>query len=353
MEQFTSKTKGIGSFFSAIDSNEDIYLNSKTNFDPKNKMLFYTGRQAIKYVIELIKLNQNTFTIWLPDYYCMHVTKWLKNNYSNIKTYKTNPHDPDFIVDASAFVSNGDVVIVNNYWGISKCAINKGNKNITVVEDHSHGWLSPACIDSDADYCIVSLRKSLPIPLGGMTWSPKNHKLIDNIYLESPNSYEIIWEKVLKGMKLKRDYETTGNLLLKKDGLSIVGKAELDLHNNNSLTSLNKEHKKTINDFLSINYGEFKYKNIKLLSEHILPNENFDFVTIDTYGAFGAIMFFEDKEYLNVFKSYLIKNNIYPSLLWPDNKTAYGYYLNIHLDYRYNKEDMLYIAKTINSFKLP
>lgn len=352
MEPFLDKTKGIGSFFSSIDRNDTVFLNEKTNFDPTNKILFYTGRQAIKYVVELIKLNQDTFTIWLPDYYCMHVTKWLKNNYSNIKTYKTNPSEPGFEVNADKFASEGDAVIINNFWGISKCKIFKGTKNITVIEDHSHGWLSPTCIDSDADYCIVSLRKSLPIPLGGMAWSPKNHKIAGNVSLESTNFYETTWKCILKGMDLKYDYEISGDISLKENSLSLIGKAELDLHNNNSLVTMNNEHKKTINDFLNINYTIFKFKNIKQLAEHILPNKNFNFITSNLFGAFGAILFFKDLDYLNTFKKYLISKSIYPSLLWPNNEPSYGYYLNIHIDYRYGKDDMLYVAKTINRFTL-
>ena len=350
MAYFSKNTKGIGSFFSGIDSKNEKFLNTKTSFEPNNSIFFYTGRQAIKYVIELIKLNNEKFTIWLPEYYCMHVTKWLKNNYSNIKTYKTNPSNPDFKINASEFASEHDVIIINNYWGISKCLVEKGNTNTTIIEDHSHGWLSPACINSDADYCIVSLRKSLPIPLGGMAWSPKGHRIKSDIYLKSSSSYEIIWDKTLKAMELKRQYEETGKLLYKNNGLALVGEAELDLHGNNEITYVNAHHIKIMSKFLSINFLEFKYRNIKLLSKEIVPCENFNLVTSNDYGAFGLILHFNDKFFLDKMRNYLITYDIYPSLLWPDNKSEYGYYLNIHLDYRYTAEDMLYVANTINNF---
>lgn len=342
--------KGIGSFFPTIDYDNEKFINNKTAFNPENKILFYTGRQAIKYVIELIKLQHKTFIIWLPEYYCKHVTEWLKSNYSNIKTYHTDPSNTKFIIKAYEFAKNNDVVIVNNFWGINKCFMDAGHVKIITIEDHSHGWLSDSCKNSIADYCITSLRKSLPIPLGGMAWSPKNRQMDNVANLLEPNSYKAIWDRTLNGMTLKRDYEVTGNPSLKSQSLLLVTEAELGLHENYNLTYLNVKHKKIIEEFSSINYLEFKSKNIKVLCENIRPNQNFEIITSNTLAAFGFIIHFKDKLYLEKIKTYLINNNIYPSLLWPDNKNGYGYYLNIHIDYRYTKEDMVYIANTLNNF---
>jgi hypothetical protein len=343
-----TNNKGIGSFFPTVENDIDKFLAHITPFNPENKILFYTGRQAIKYVIELIKLEHKTFTIWLPEYYCMHVTEWIKSNYSNIKTYKTNPANPEFNIKAFEFASNNDVVLINNYWGISECLIDTGDKNIITLEDHSHGWLSTNCINSKADFCITSLRKSLPIPLGGMAWSPKKHDMIKSVKLVNPNSYEITWNKTLKAMGLKGDYEKTGNLTLKNNSLSLIKEAELELHENYELSLLNQEHSKTVNKFLSINYLEFKSNNLNELRANIKPNESFDSITSGTSTTFGLIMHIIDDVYFNKMRSHLICNHIYPSLLWPDNKSEYGKYLNIHLDFRYTKKDMLYIANTIN-----
>ena len=40
------------------------------------------------------------------------------------------------------------------------------------MEDHTHDLLGSWAINSHADWCIASLRKSLPVPEGGMLWSP-------------------------------------------------------------------------------------------------------------------------------------------------------------------------------------
>ncbi|MDO7171354.1 hypothetical protein [Mariniflexile sp. AS56] len=340
--------KGIGSFFAFVENHDKNLTKHKTVFSPENKMLFYTGRQAIKYLIELIRTEQNAFTIWLPEYYCMHVTEWLKSNYSNIETYKTNPSNPKHIINAFEFASKKDVIIINNFWGVSECLIDTGGIDVITIEDHSHGWLSNSCINSKADFCMTSLRKSLPIPLGGMAWSPKNHELNKSIKLMTSESYEPIWDKTLTAMVYKNEYEKTGNLSLKKESLLLIKDAELNLHKNYNLTSIQSKHEEIINKFLPINYLEFKSENIKELHKSLQTNQEFEIIDTNTSTTFGLILHFKESTNLDKIRTYLIDNNIYPSLLWPGNINTYGYYLNIHLDYRYTKKDMLYIANVLN-----
>ncbi|ALJ04042.1 hypothetical protein APS56_02220 [Pseudalgibacter alginicilyticus] len=342
--------KGIGSFFPFIENNVDKFLANKTSFNPEDKMLFYTGRQAIKYIIELIALEKKSFIIWLPEYYCMHVTHWLKSNYSNIKTYKTNPSKAQFSINAFEFASDNDVVIINNFWGIHDCIINKGDKKIVTIEDHSHGWLSNSCINSKADYCMTSLRKTLPIPLGGMVWSPKNHPVKKNVPLLESHAYEAIWNKIQNAMQLKHDFEKTGDLTLKEKSLLLISETELALHQNYSLTQIHPTHEKTIKEFLSINYSAFKLQNLQKLSACIKPNDNFEIIAHHSSRTFGLILYINNEAYLDQLRSHLIDNNIYPSLLWPNNKKEYGYYLNIHVDFRYTCDDMHYIADALNAF---
>jgi hypothetical protein len=280
----------------------------------------------------------------------MHVTHWLKSNYSNIKTYKTNPSDPNFKIKAMNFASDNDVVLVNNYWGISQCLIETGNKNIITIEDHSHGWLSTACINSKADYGIASLRKSLPIPLGGIVWSPKNHNIYKHINLIKSNAYQTVWHKILKAMILKKDFENTGDITTKNESLLLINETELALHTNYDLTVLDEAHEQTINEYILINYLAFKSKNLTTLCSYLKTNSHFEIINPNSDATFGLIIHLKDGMCLEELRRYLISHTIYPSLLWPDNNTDYGYYLNIHIDYRYTSNDMQYIAETLNNF---
>src|ERR671922_295368 len=48
-----------------------------------------------------------------------------------------------------------------------------GLHDAVVVEDHSHDPFSPWALGSEASYAFSSLRKTLPIPDGGILWSPR------------------------------------------------------------------------------------------------------------------------------------------------------------------------------------
>ncbi|WP_338358904.1 hypothetical protein [Yeosuana marina] len=346
----TSPNKGIGSFFSFVESNSKKFYNNKTNFNPKNKILFYTGRHAIKFIIETIKLEGNINTFWIPDYYCQHVTSWLKMNYSNIKTYTVNPLENSEVIRAYNFLNDSDVIMVNNFWGLSNCTIDIKNKKVKVIEDHSHGWLSDSCKMSKADYCFASLRKTLPVPLGGIAWKPNGEKLKTNKYINS-NMYINLWDKILLGMKKKSEFEYSikKNESLKNQFLKLVYEAENSLHADYNLVKIDKKHKEVIKSFLKIDYLSFKNKNLNLILKLLQNNNGFNVIKSKST-PFGMTLHFENLKNMNNFKNYLISNKIYPSLLWPDNNTQYGYFLNIHIDYRYTEEDMNFIATTINGF---
>ncbi len=351
MHSQLAKKKGYGSFFSHINYNSETFNNSESSFNPINKKLFYSGRHAIKYIIETIKANNKVNTFWIPEYYCQHVTSWLKMNYSNIKTYTVNPADESDNITPDRFANENDIVLINNFWGISDCKVQSGEKKVFIVEDHSHGWLSKACVESKADYCFASLRKSVPAPLGGITWIPNGEKL-PNLNLEPSPLFNGIWNKILLGMKKKKEFEDAilPNENLKDDFLQLVYEAENMMHDHYELVEIHETHEKLLQQYLNNNYLSFKKNNFNEMVNSIKDNNNFNIVGRKS-SPFGLTLHFKSIDKLNHFKSYLISKTIYPSLLWPDNESKYGYFLNIHLDYRYTKDDVLFMAGVINKYE--
>jgi hypothetical protein len=348
---FLNKNKGIGSFFPYIATDAPKLKVHQSNFSPQNKLLFYTGRQAIKYVIEAIKKEKKITAIWLPEYYCQHVTAWIKNNYSNVKMYTVNPKNEQETINLLDFASDDDIVLINNFWGIDTCKINRGNKNSIIIEDHSHGWLSKSCKESRADYCIASLRKSVPVPLGGMAWRPDGKNINPNVQITDDTSFLDIWNKILKAMKLKASYEKN----LKEDEvekrifLEIINKEEQKMHANLNLVPLNKKHECIIEEYLQINFLSLKQENLEKAYALLKPSSDFELIN-SLQPGFGLILYLENEKNMTSLRSYLIARNIYPSLLWPGNASKYGFYLNIHIDYRYNKGSMEYICTALNTF---
>ncbi|WP_298555597.1 hypothetical protein [uncultured Algibacter sp.] len=348
MNNNIKEKKGYGSFFSHIDS--EFFKDFPNSFIPKNNKLFYSGRHAIKYIIENINKINKVNIIWVPEYYCQHVTHWLKQNYNNIKFYEVKPANNSYIIDGSNFLKENDIILINNFWGTSECLINYTEKNFQIVEDHSHGWLSKSCIESNADFCFASLRKSVPTPLGGIAWIPNGDKL-GVIEVNGSDYFKNIWTNISNAMLKKQEFEKKEGIDedLKKEFLELVYDAENKMHNNYDLFEIDTKHKVILKEYLKHNYLDFKKNNFEKIVKLINQNNKFSILNNDTT-PFGLTLLFQNIIELNEFKEYLIFHSVYPSLLWPNNSIKYGYFLNIHVDYRYNNLDIEYIASVINNY---
>ncbi|WP_339916540.1 hypothetical protein [Yeosuana marina] len=344
------KKEGIGSYFHF----ETLKTDTGNEFAlPFDYALFYTGRHALLYILNQIKAQKKITKIWFPEYYCQHTLHWIKKTYPDISLYKLNPFDfSSDNVKISEFAEKNDVVIINNYWGLSTMLTEKKTDSPLIIEDHSHGWLSKACLNSKADYCFVSLRKSLPIPLGGIYWKP-NNAIIDNTseFKEDDTFYKI-WERMLRAMTMKSDYIENKTESGSEIYVPLFYEVEEQLNTNTSFVKLKEEHRKYIESFLKFNTLQVKELNLKTLYDTLEDSPHFIVVKRQGYTAFGCDLVFKDEAVCKALKSYLVSHNIYPSMLWPDNKVDYTwqYFMNIHADFRYDVKDMLYISKMINSW---
>ncbi|MDP5232006.1 MAG: hypothetical protein NWQ38_16550 [Cellulophaga sp.] len=342
---------GLGSSFNAIEAHSlaDFSIGDYV----KEYQLFYTGRHAIRHLIDALSNTKKIQTIWLPEYYCQHVTAWLRKVYENrISTYAINPFNPKADADIYSFASADDFVILNNFWGLYTYKIPQQKNRPIYIEDHSHGWLSKPCLQSTADYCFASLRKSLPIPLGGIIWSNSLKLPKPAANTDAQTEFMTAWDEITKAMALKTALLKGDNTIQKSDYLNIITKFEYFLHEQHSVVAVSKIHKEILVQFLSRDYGYYKKENLAFLKQYLLDTENFKVLYSKNDFTFGLPLVFKDRENLNKVKKELVENDIYPSELWPDNHctTDLKYLLNIHVDFRYTLEDMNHIATTLNTY---
>ena len=347
-QNYIKKREGIGSLFHEI-STEDIPLQ-KIDIE-FNYELFYTGRQAFKFILDTISDTHTIGKIWMPSYYCQHVTRWVKKVYPNLCFYDINPFKFDQPINVNDFASEKDVVLINNYWGLSD-TINKTSKYPIIVEDHSHGWLTKNCMDSRADYCFASLRKSLPIALGGISWKPKgtiannnNKYLIDKPFYEA-------FDKLHDAMKAKAQFKMGAFEIEKKDYLKVIDETEDFLDINHKIVKLRAQDHDLLHRYLCINFLAYKHSNLNIIYKNVMSVDFMKVIKKPDYTTFGLIILFKNKSLWSSLRSFLINNDIYPSFLWPDNTLSedWQYVLNIHVDFRYNKQDMLYLSKSLNTW---
>ena len=345
---------GYGSFFHSIN-HQELVDAEEIDF-LKELRLFYTGRHAIRCLIDEINQTKELHTIWLPSYYCQHVTAWLKNIYHNISFYDIDPFKHDFKFELSTFKNPNDLIILNNFWGIYSYDIPNTPNRPIIIEDHSHGWLTKSCKTSAADFCFASLRKTLPVPLGGIAWIPKESKL------ELPHRRSLsksktlhqefvsnAWVPMESAMKTKRNCT---DLKTKNEFLNFYGKAEIYLHQQYEVLPMATEHESIVKKFMFKDYNSYKSKNLSLLCNQIKKNTKFKIVTKASEVSFGLELAFKSYETLKKLKTFLVGKTIYPSELWPNNQIEnnYKYLLNIHIDFRYTEKDMAYIIANLNNW---
>ena len=120
------------------------------------------GRQAL---IDLYR-SQGWQRLWMPEYFCYDVIESLKEAGLELVFYTDYPdyHDDSKAIEAiqrKGHFRPTDAILRVNYFG-TRSYRDVEKLNIPVVEDHTHDLIGGWAINSHADWCIASLRKSLP-----------------------------------------------------------------------------------------------------------------------------------------------------------------------------------------------
>lgn len=331
MREFGSDYHLLDNYFSNRASLQRIYPNA---------FFYANGRQCIKALIE-----QNGWRrIWMPQYFCYEVIYAIETTGIQIIYYVDYPICDDISSISKLKFETGDVLFRVNYFGLRNYRDEK-DISIPVIEDHSHDLLGHWALYSNADWCIASLRKSLPIAEGGMLWSPKSRTIekMPNLISENNSIAKIRWEAMaqksiyLKGKgTLKNEFRT--KFINTEEALSSL---PFSLMDSESIDYLNHFD---INAWYNSKKKNWKYlkdtffKDINVLS----PEEEF-------CNPFSFIIIVNDMKTRELVYKKLIQTAIYPAILWnipcgttvePAVNDISGRILSIHCDGRYTEDDI-------------
>lgn len=338
MNEFGSDFHFIDSFTSGRAHIDDVF---------KNALFLADGRQCVVVLIRQYGWKR----IWMPDCFCYEVIETIRK-YTNIKVmfYADCPFCEGQV--DSLPIMEGDVLLRMNYFGMRE---HRSNRTIScpVIEDHSHDLLGHWALYSDADWCISSIRKTLPVPEGGMMWSPKGHKLI--VELTPSDENERIATIRWKGMEMKAAYlrgEVVNKDVFRKcytDTESWFDDAEPCLIDDRS--------KEFVSNKFDINlWQNAKRKNWKLLHDlvshvdcSVLKPED------ETCTMFSFVLLMKSKVQRDALRKRLIASHVYPAILWvlpgDVSKGAKDFserMLSIHCDGRYSEENIIQLAVVLN-----
>lgn len=344
--------KEFGSDFHTIDS--ALYNTGKADLTRIIQHATYlaSGRQGLILIIR----QEGWKRLWVPEYFCYEVLDSLEkftdielvyySDYPGIDSHENLKKLP---------YKEGDALLRMNYFGLIEFHKEKSIP-VPVVEDHSHDLLSRWALFSDADWCVASLRKTMPLAEGGVLWSPKGKKLMAEIkgQLANEELANIRWQ----AMDMKNEYLGISQNNEKTEMKKVF--RELYIATENALpdldiASIDNRGMKTLRQMdLNAWYNQ-KKRNWKRLTS--LLNDNIEYLIPkdESCTPFSLVLKTLDIEERERIRQKLVQKTVYPAVLWrvPEHssmevKVLSDCLLSIHCDGRYSEEDMDVLANIIN-----
>lgn len=333
-----------GSDFHSLD-----YPKGKSLLDIlPDHILYASGRQAL---LDLA-IFRNWKRLWVPSYFCYESMDVFSGSGIELCQYEITPLiDPITAINRIPVKINDGLLIVN-YFGLFDVK-RYPYINCEIVEDHTHNLIGGWAVKSKADWCIASLRKTLPIPDGGILWSPKRHSLPASPLAHDITNY--IMKRRTHAMDLKEKYLSGGNIC-KNDFLTLFKDTE-EKFDELPVSAISEVSLKIVSELdISRWYGD-KHRNWEFLYENLNNCTTIEILSPENSHdcPFSLTLRFGDSETRNKVRQSLIDKSVYPAILWTIHndidKSAITFgdtMLSIHCDARYSPKDMRLLLQLIN-----
>lgn len=326
--------------------------NTLSDFYP-HANYYADGRQALIHLYH----SQGWQRLWMPEYFCYEVVESLKQAGLNLVFYTDYPSNRDDARTLEAIQHKGlfrptDAVLRVNYFGTRVFRTAERLSVAAVIEDHTHDLIGDWLMHSTADWCIASLRKSLPIPEGGILWSPMGLRLPEAPTPSQENEQiaSIRWE----AMRLKTRYlsgEPIEKATFRKG--YIETEEFFDTAPVCALDNVSQEYLRTFN---IREWYNRKRANWELLKD--IRKEGVQVVLPESLGCypFSLVLLFDNPDERDRVRKKLIEHRIYPAVLWnipaPLSGEVFCFsrcMLSIHCDARYTMDEILDMKSIIES----
>lgn len=323
-------------------------FNSKSENLFEGMQYYANGRQAIQHLIEFKKWKR----IWMPEYFCYDIINSLQG--IEISFYPDAPGlNDDEIIKQLSF-KPGDVLFRMNFFGM-RAFRDSSTIEIDVIEDHSHDLLGVWARNSNADFCIASIRKMLPIPEGGVLWSPQNLQL-PNRPDQSDENLRLVSSR-WKAMQMKSLYiDFQINSKDKFRELYIATEKDFE---NLPISDLTNECKSYLETFDIEKWFNLKKENWIILSSNETNNIKVVKPESEDCNMFAFVFLLNSEIEREFVREQLISKSIYPIVLWnlPIDKNDFALdfskrMIAFHCDARYTIEDVKKIFQTLQKILL-
>lgn len=324
---------------------------------PATASFWASGRDAFRALLLHGQQRRGWSRLWIPAYFCQEVAEALLSTGIGLRVYPDGPKSAEPSV-ANLDLQPGDVILRVNFFGLRVLppATALRARQIEIIDDHTHDPWSESALHSDADWVLASLRKTLPIPDGGVLWSPQAHELPPGMP-SSPErrlaSLEKLTAMLLKGLYLRGlQIEKQVFRQLALSGEAHIASGEISGMpdwTHNLLTVF------PVDDWRAIRRCNFEIAAQALADlpwlEVLQPYE-------PQACPFSVVLLFDSEARRSFVRQKLIEARIYPAVLWPLNDPVVdgisreyrdfsARMLSIHCDMRYVEDEMLRVANLV------
>lgn len=321
---------------------------------------FYgSGRDAMRAILSHGREALGWRRLLVPSYFCQEVVRALMAVGLEVMSYPDDPRDPQIDLESLASrVGPGAAVLVSNTFGLrgSVDAEVIRAKGAAVIEDHTHDPWSRWAHGSTADYALASLRKTLPIPDGGVLWSPRGH-VVPSSPRATPERERASGRK-LGAMWMKRLY-LAGQAVEKEAYRALFAAGEAEIASG-PISGMADATLGLLRAFPVSAWRAIRRANYDHLRRAISGTPGIDVLSPVEADAcpFSVVCVLPSRARRDHVRARLSSSRIYAAVLWPFDDLALsdvpgravdlgGRSLSLHCDMRYGADDLDRVATVL------
>ena len=318
---------------------------------------FGSGRDALRALLLHGMQERGWRRLWIPSYFCQEVVKSMASTGIEMTLYHDSMMEPSLLISEDD-LRQGDALFVVNFFGMrDPLAYDALPDDVDIVEDHTHDPWSDWAWNSQAHFGVASLRKTLPVPEGGVLWSPRG--------LPGPGDAptHAVRQKAARdkfaAMVLKALY-------LEGHGVDKNVYRQLALDGERHIASddvagMTDATRALLGIFPTRRWREARRDNHAFFAAKLPDGDACRLLPTASKACcpFSAILLFDSRERRDSVRHALIEQQIYPVAYWPLEKPVFPEatteesidlshrVLSIHCDMRYQHADMERVARKI------
>lgn len=314
-------------------------------------LLLGSGRDALRAVVRHGRAARGWRRLWIPAYLCQEVVGAIADEGLPLAVYADLPAEPLVLPKALP----GDVVLVVNTFGLRTGPSPQVPVGVELLEDHTHDPWSEWAFQSQAAFAVASLRKTLPVPEGGVLWSPSGQGLPVAPEVSAVRARAARAKR--EAMDLKARF-LAGAAVDKEEfrQLAIAGEAKIA---EGEVSAMTAETRALLPTFPWSAWRERRRRNFRWLAERLARHAWLRVLRplSEECVPFSVVIVVDTAELRERVRAKLIERRVYPAVLWPLEASVLPVppeaidlsrrVLSLHCDMRYGEEDLRRVAAIV------